>query len=309
MRKTLTLLAVIVLVVAIGFGIGQWLMNPQPGPDNGPGPDGGAGLLSEQPEWCPAIELIAVPATGESRVDDDPTNPTASPIALLLSVTRAMQTDYSTEDVKVWTTPYPAEIQSIQAPHLKTYDESQAIGRDAIKAEMSATHADCPLTDYVLIGYSQGASIAGDIASEVGNGNGPVPAERVAGVALVGDPRRSPDQGMNPGVELGGVGIEVALAPMNMLVQNVTPGATMRGPRPGFGALNDRVQNICAPGDSFCDVPPAIPDAIARAGEMMAMAGAHTSYGFSQTIIPGTTPVAWIDGWVRGLIDASMARQ
>ncbi|EUA24849.1 cutinase family protein [Mycobacterium xenopi 3993] len=31
----------------------------------------------------------------------------------------------------------------------------------------------CPLTSYVLVGFSQGAVIAGDIASDIGNGRGP----------------------------------------------------------------------------------------------------------------------------------------
>lgn len=306
MRKTLTVLAVIVLIVAIAIGVGQWLGNPSgPGP-NPTGPDEGSGQAAEQPEWCPAIEVIAVPATGESSIDDDPAAPHFNPNALFIGLTGALSQEFAPEDVKVWTTPYPAQIRTPQMPQLMTYDESQAIGRDRTSQEMAGMNQECPLTNFVMMGYSQGAAIAGDLAEQIGAGNGPVPAERISGVALVGDPRRDPNQGQNPGVPLNGVGLELGLAPVKDIAAAIIPGATMRGSRAGFGVLNDRVQNICAPGDSFCDAPPAVPDLIARAGEMFAMAGAHASYGVSQDVIPGITPIAWIDDWTRDFINNAL---
>ncbi len=309
MRKVLTVLAVIVLVIAIGFGVGQWLTTTDSGQPDGSGDaaDQG-GLLAQQPQWCPAVEVISVPGTAESRADDDPLAPTANPNSLLLGVSAALASSYPSEDVKVWTTPYPAQIQTRQFPDHLTYDDSQAVGRDVTAREMAQLHAECPLTDFVLMGFSQGAAIAGDLAESIGAGQGPVPAERVSGVALLGDPRRDPAQGVNEGVELAGVGIELSLQPLGGIVSTVVPGATMRGPRAGFGPLNERVVNICVPGDSFCDVPPAVTDAIARAREMFEMANAHATYAFNTAAIPGTTPIAWVDGWSRQLIDASLAR-
>lgn len=307
MRKTLTVLAVIVLIAAIAIGVGQWMSNPAgPGPEQAQPGAGGAEQGIEQPEWCPAIEVIAVPATGESSMDDDPAAPHFNMNALFVPLTGALSQEFAPEDVKVWTTPYPAQIRTPQMPQLMTYDESQAIGRDRTSQEMAGLHQQCPLTDYVMMGFSQGAAIAGDLAEQIGAGNGPVPQERIKGVALVGDPRRDPNQGQNPGVELKGVGLEIGLAPIKDIAATIVPGATMRGSRAGFGPLNDRVQNICAPGDTFCDAPPAIPDLIARAGEMFAMAGAHASYGFNQDVIPGVTPINWIDGWTRQFISESL---
>ncbi|MDO5029945.1 MAG: cutinase family protein [Corynebacterium sp.] len=307
MRKVLTVLAVIVLVIAIGVGVGQWLNDDHSEPTPPP-PGGDDGVMAEQPEWCPAIEVIAVPGTAESRADDDPLAPTANPNSLLLGVTNPLSQSYSGDKVKVWTTPYPATIKTHQMPDQLTYDDSQAVGRDVTSKEMADLHGQCPLTDFILMGFSQGAAIAGDLASEIGNGNGAVPAERVVGVALLGDPRRDPNQGVNQGVDLAGVGIELSLRPLNGIVQSVVPGASMRGPREGFGELNDRVNNICVPSDSFCDVPPGVADAIARAQEMIAGAGAHASYAFNDVAMPGTTPLAWTEGWARGLIDQSLAR-
>ncbi len=305
MRKVLALLAVIGLTVAIVFGVTQWL-GQHDGVLPGQDPESDDGVLAEQPEWCPAVEVISVPGTGESRVDDDPVTPNTLPQAMLTNVTAPLQQTYAPDDVKVWTAPYPAQIKAFNTPELLTYADSLAAGRDVVSAELTQMHSDCPLTQFVMMGFSQGAAIAGDLAEAIGAGNGPVPAENVAGVALIGDPRRSPEQGMNPGVPLAGVGIELALAPVNVIVNQVAPGATMRGPRAGFGALNERVQDICAPGDSICDVPPAIFDAVARAQEMFNAAGAHASYAFNEDVIPGTPALAWVEGWARNLIDPQL---
>lgn len=309
MRKVLTVLAVLILVVGIGLGVGKWLTTQQPGgPVPAPPGKEEGGVLAEQPEWCPAVEVISVPGTAESRADDDPMAPTANPNSLLLGVTGPLSESYPSDKVKVWTTPYPAQIKMHQAPDQLTYDDSQAVGRDVTSKEMAELHGQCPMTDFVLMGFSQGAAIAGDVAEQIGAANVPVPAERVVGVALLGDPRRDPNQGINENVDLAGVGIELSLQPVAPIVGTIVPGATMRGSRAGFGPLNDRVHNVCVPGDTFCDVPPAVPDAIARAGEMFAMAGAHTTYAFNDAAIPGSTPLAWTEGWARGLIDAALAR-
>ncbi|MCV4656053.1 cutinase family protein, partial [Escherichia coli] len=49
----------------------------------------------------------------------------------------------------------------------------------------------CPGTKIALTGYSQGADAAGDLASEIGTGLGPIRPGQVAGVVLFADPRRS----------------------------------------------------------------------------------------------------------------------
>src|SRR5699024_484765 len=135
------------------------------------------------------VEVISVPGTGESRVDDDPVTPNTLPQAMLTNVTAPLQQTYAPDDVKVWTAPYPAQIKAFNTPELLTYADSLAAGRDVLSAELTQMHSDCPLTQFVMMGFSQGAVIAGDLAEAIGAGNGPVPAENVAGVALIGDPR------------------------------------------------------------------------------------------------------------------------
>ncbi|MBF6325308.1 cutinase family protein [Nocardia cyriacigeorgica] len=50
----------------------------------------------------------------------------------------------------------------------------------------------CSDTRVVVAGYGQGAEVAGDLATTLGNRGGPIPATRVLAVALVSDPRRDP---------------------------------------------------------------------------------------------------------------------
>ncbi|MFF0531148.1 cutinase family protein [Nocardia amikacinitolerans] len=90
----------------------------------------------------------------------------------------------------------------------------------------------CSDTRVVLAGYGQGAEVTGDLATSLGNNEGPIPASRVVAVALVADPRRDP-----------------ATAQLGTPVS----GQGVTGPRAqGFGELSDRVRALCLEGDSYC---------------------------------------------------------
>jgi hypothetical protein len=112
----------------------------------------------------------------------------------------------------------------------------------------------CPLTSYVLVGFSQGAVIAGDLASDIGNGRGPVDDDLVLGVTLIADGRRQQGVGQDIGPNPPGEGAEIILHEVPVLS---TLGLTMTGARPGgFGALDARTNEICGPGDLICAAPP-----------------------------------------------------
>ena len=107
-----------------------------------------------------------------------------------------------------------------------------------------------------------------------------------------------------PGQPLGGIGAEIALEPVNNVIQLVVPGATMRGIRPhGFGELADRTFQFCSPDDSICDAPLDISNAIGRALDLAAANGIHAQYASNQNVIPGTTTPEWIVDWSHGLIN------
>ncbi|MDK8797704.1 cutinase family protein [Corynebacterium sp. MSK044] len=296
-RKVLTLVTALFVVGVIAFGAVKWL-----GPDGGPidevlppGPG-----EPDEPAWCPAVEVISAPGTWESSKDDDPFNPQANPLSFMLSITRPLQEQYDINDVRVWTLPYTAQFKSVQSRGEMSYDDSRNEGTERLKAELKFVADTCASTQFILAGFSQGAVIVGDIANEIGRDVGVVSPERIAGVVMIADGRRENAVGINPGVELGGVGAEIALHPLNRIVQAVVPGATMRGVREGgFGVLNDRAIEICAPDDSICDAPPNVVDALGRAQDLVNANGVHAMYASNPNVIPGTTANAWTVEWIR----------
>ena len=143
------------------------------------------------------------------------------------------------------------------------------------------------------------------MADRIGGGNGPVPAESVAGVALIADGRRQDGVGINPGAHVGGVGAEIALQPVSTLIQGIVPGATMRGERAnGFGALADRTFQICAPNDSICDAPLDVSNGLERARDLIDANGVHALYAYNPDVIEGTTANQWVTQWAKDTIDA-----
>lgn len=294
----------IVVLIVIGVGALSWMQGQQDPFSQGPEP-GPEDPAPAEPEWCPAVEVISAPGTWESSPDDDPFNPQANPYSFMLSITQPLQEAYDVEHVRIWTLPYTAEFRNIQANHEMSYDDSRNEGIAKVNGELSHIAETCPSTQFILTGFSQGAVILGDIANEIGNGHGAVDQSRILGVALIADGRRVNGVGQNPGVELHGIGAEIALEPVEGLVQVIVPGASMRGEREnGFGELNDRVQQICAPNDTICDAPLGIGNAVERAHDLINANGNHAMYASNPEVIPGTTANQWVVDWAHGLIGA-----
>ena len=310
MRKTLTVLAVVVLLAVIGGGAVHFLNTNEEGEQGNlaepaPSQEEEGDASPEQPDWCPRVEFISAPGTWESAADDDPINPGANPNSFMLSITNPLKEAYVPEDVKVWTLPYTAQFKNINAQHEMSYDDSRNEGTSRLEGELTYMHETCPNTKFILSGFSQGAVIAGDVADRIGGGNGPVPAESVAGVALIADGRRQDGVGINPGAHVGGVGAEIALQPVSTLIQGIVPGATMRGERAnGFGALADRTFQICAPNDSICDAPLDVSNGLERARDLIDANGVHALYAYNPDVIEGTTANQWVTQWAKDTIDA-----
>ena len=171
---------------------------------------------------------MSIPGTWESSPQLDPFNPTQFPIALLLNVTNPIREQFGTDRLEIYTVPYTAQFHNpLSADKQMSYNDSRAEGtRNAVKA-ITDMNNRCPLTSYVLVGFSQGAVIAGDIASDIGNGRGPVDADLVLGVTLIADGRRQPAIGQDVGPNPPGQGAEITLHEIPMLVGD---GADDDGP-------------------------------------------------------------------------------
>lgn len=302
MRKIITILATLALLVVIVVGVVNWKRTGGHSPLPGPYPQT---TEAGQPDWCPKVEVISAPGTWESTPNDDPINPTLRPASFMLTVTKPLQGRYTPDDVKIWTLPYTAQFKNVNALQEMSYDQSRQEGTSKVEGELRMTHQQCPKTDFVLMGFSQGAVIIGDIANQIGAGQGAIPAERVRGVAVVADGRREPGVGQAQGNPVSGVGAEVSLEMINPLTQTIMPGATMRGPRKGgFGSLQNKVMDICAPDDHICDAPIGVGNAVQRAQALIAANAVHAQYATNPNVFPGSTTTAWLIDWAGRLIDA-----
>lgn len=299
----------IVLVLALVVGVGLWVnrgaLQPEPGGPPVPGPFGDEPTPQPtQPADCPDTEVIAVPGTWESSPTDDPLNPTFNPNSLLLKITAPLQQANDPGRLKAYTIPYTAQFRNPQSPQEMTYDQSRREGTDKVRAELQATHAHCPYTGFALLGFSQGAVIAGDVANEIGTSGTPVPADAVRSVILIADGRR--DQGA-PGPPVqpsNGQGMEIALQPVSGITQLVA-GATMTGPRPGggFGALTERTASICAAEDMICNAPMSVVDGAARLDQYLHNNAVHAQYDTNPDVVLGTTTTAWAREQLQTVID------
>ena len=257
---------------------------------------------------CPDVSMIAIPGTWESSPTDDPLNPGQFPIALLLNVTRPIQQQFGAERVQVYTVPYTAQFDNpLAADKQMSYNDSRAEGTRAAVRAMTDMNNRCPLTSYVLVGFSQGAVIAGDLTSDIGNGRGPVDEDLVLGAALIADGRRQPGIGQDVGLNPPGQGAEITLREVPTLS---TLGLTMTGARPGgFGKLNNRTFQICAPGDLICAAPQSAFNITNLPQTLQVLAGGagapvHAFYNTPEFWnLDGQTATSWTLNWARNLIE------
>ncbi|KUI05586.1 cutinase family protein [Mycobacterium sp. IS-3022] len=305
-------LVVVLLVVIVVVILRKPEGPPTAGPPSAVPPTGASPTKKPRPEFqdasCPDVQMISVPGTWESSPHLDPFNPTQFPIALLLGVSNPIREQFDDNRLEVFTVPYTAQFHNpFSQDGQMSYNDSRAEGFNATVKAMTEMNERCPLTSYVIVGFSQGAVIAGDIASDIGNGRGPVDEDLVLGVTLIADGRRQVGVGRDVGPNPPGQGAEITLRDVPLLEGM---GLAMTGPRPGgFGALNDRVNEICAPGDLICSAPPeafnimnlpkTIDILLGGAGQPI-----HAMYATTQFWnLDGASATQWTLNWAKGLID------
>ncbi|MGC5247038.1 cutinase family protein [Gordonia sp. DT219] len=305
-------LIAIIAIVLIVIWVKGLFGTPTPPPPHGGGPSSSAppGRPQAQPADCPDVLTLVVPGTWESTPNDDPLNPTSKPASLLLRVSKAISSEFPASRTTVYTVPYIAEFRNptILNDRQHSYNDSRTQGYRRAAGEIISTHGRCPLTRYVIMGFSQGAVIAGDLASAIGNGRGNVlprsDADLVLGVGMIADGRRQSGEQRDIGPNPPGVGAEVALAGVGSLV----PGTTMTGPRPGgFGDIRSKVVSICAPGDLICDAP-TVSNPLGAVGQMAKAMNnpVHAMYATPRYwSLNGATATQWMRGWASGLIDGA----
>ena len=312
--------AVAVLVAIVVVFVWIWVRQPDAVPPPTAAPPTSAQVPSGVPPTttkarpesqdasCADVMVLSIPGTWESSPQLDPANPTQFPIALLLNVTNPLRAAFGEDRMAEYTVPYTAQFHNpFSADNQMSYNDSRAEGTRAAVQALTDMNNRCPLTSYVIVGFSQGAVIAGDIASDIGNGRGPVDADLVLGVTTIADGRRQAGVGQDVGPNPTGQGAEITLHELPTLSEL---GLTMTGARPGgFGTLNDRTFEICGTGDLICSAPEGAFSLFNLPKTLETLTGAagqpvHALYNTPQFwSLDGQTATQWTTAWAQGLID------
>jgi hypothetical protein len=310
--------AVAVLVIVVVLAVVTWIRQP----DQLAGPNRPSMLPptsapshpskprpSSQSADCPDVQAIIIPGTWESSRQLDPHNPApAFPLALLLNVSGPLSQQFDGNRLAQYTVPYTAQFHNpFAADNQMSYNDSRAEGTKATIKAITDINNRCPLTSFILMGFSQGAVIAGDIASDIGNGRGPIDQDLVLGVTLIADGRRQQGVGQDIGPNPPGQGAEVTLHELPVLGPL---GLTMTGPRDGgFGDLNDRTNEICGTGDLICAAPREAFNIGNLPATLETLSGStagpvHALYNTPQFWkLNGQTATQWTLDWAKDLID------
>lgn len=243
---------------------------PVPGPSPTPAP-----VESSAFGPCRAINLIVVPGTFETKSGSSP----ASAVGMLANVTNSL--GLPDDMVHVHYIGYPSSLD---------YFKSVTQGAQATWSTIKYYADKCKRTNprFILLGYSQGAQAAGDVAQDIGTRGAPVSSDRLLGTFLLGDPRRDPN--FNPTV-----GMVTKGSPG--LVAQITPS----GKRGNFGSATGGVVEYCIAHDPICDNNASWTQGLRALAEKV-HAGPHKSYDVNY--VPGTsqTFTARIRDDVRGRI-------
>ncbi|MFB7860179.1 cutinase family protein [Rhodococcus qingshengii] len=213
------------------------------------------GIASAQSSGCPKTFNLVIPGTWETAEDADP----SIPVGMLKPIADSIA-DKHGNAAQIYTLPYMARAFD----NGKTYADSKSDGSARAKDVISEIAAKCSGITFTITGYSQGADIAGDLASEIGNGSGPIKAEQVLAVGLLADPG-------------SGTNGEAVIGPK-------PSGTGIADPRPqGMGKLSGRVASICDPKDLYCSIQKRSSPVLGSLGSVL-------------TDAPSTGPDGQVDG-------------
>ncbi len=159
------------------------------------------------------------------------------------------------------------------------YKKSKDAGYSATYAAVAST---CESSKVILIGYSQGAHIAGDIAQTIFHSARPIGKERLAGVLLLADPAFNND---SPGTwtfdYVGSTPPFVSVTDYN----RAEDAKGSLGSRAAF-STGDPVVSICLNGDAVCAA--TVENADAQSATVV-----HTAYKSAELSNTGKSTATW----------------
>ncbi|PCK23188.1 cutinase family protein [Rhodococcus qingshengii] len=239
-----------------------------------------APAIASAQSGCASTFNLFIPGTWETTADADP----SVPVGMLKPIAERLKAEHGS-GAEIYTLPYMASAFD----NGKTYADSKADALAKAGAVLSEVADKCSGTKITITGYSQGADAAGDLASAIGNGSGPVKPDRVLAVGLLADPG-------------AGTKGESVVGP--------TPsGHGIADPRPqGMGTLSGRVASICDPQDLYCSIKKGSSPLLGSLGSVLSKAPSSGTSGqqvggnsrlatalasdFSQADLPGIARAA-----------------
>lgn len=291
------IIAAIIALIVVGTLIWSMWRKQEPTPPGEP--------TGPQAADCPDVQVISFPGTWESSATDDPKAPKFNPRSLMLQVTNPLEKRFPDSRADVWTVNYAAQFHNpvaVPPDGQMTYQASRQQGTDRAIAKINAVKQKCSRTGFVFVGFSQGATIAGNIAAQIGAGKGPIAADRLLGVGLISDSRRVQGEGRAIGPDPAGEGVEVTFGGFSF------SGVDLQGKRDGgFGSVDDRVVTICGSNDPICNQPKGgllglatgLPQVISTITQ-----NSHAAYGTTANwSLDGKTATQWLTTWAIGVID------
>lgn len=275
-----TTLAALALAAA---PVGAEPSSPPPPPpaesQDGPPTEGEAAIP------CTPLHVIGFQGTGQSG---DNANPTVDSGFLGDTVTKPLLGEATRGSVSRQFVPYAADFGFSNATYVESMTGGVTTGIKVITDYLSR----CPSSKLALVGFSQGAQIADELARMIGNRetNAPAKADQVAAVSLFSSPIR-PNQAeifptgagtsaakypsttstttatstavsqrlspsTPPGVDAN------ALSGLQLGAVTAAPGGGLSTPLSksnGYGALSGRVASWCNAGDLACSTPADAP--------------------------------------------------
>ncbi|MEV6362174.1 cutinase family protein [Nocardia asteroides] len=147
-----------------------------------------------------------------------------------------------------------------------TYLAAVTAAVDQIEQQASQVLERCPSTQIAVAGYAQGAAAASTFAEKAGSGRSRIPADKIAGIALLANPSRRAATGVLPGTDKASVptaapGTDGAHVSKISLTNTGLSGAGIAASATpiNYGALIGRVADLCVAGDATCDVQSGSP--------------------------------------------------
>lgn len=224
----------------------------------------------ESADQCPAVEIVVVGGSFSAKSSDDPSVIYGMPVGRNFAKEMA---DRYPGRVTAWQVPYPSTVSILgsslherpEVPQIVVpYGASVREGVENGTTHMAEVAQRCPTTKFMVAGYSQGASVAGDIVAAVGRGEvAGVSPDAMIGAYLLADPGRSALTGESvvTGYAAQAEGVRGASGEVLVVLDQGAPpptyiGATGARGSGAFAPFGDRVMSFCAPKDPACAMAP-----------------------------------------------------